>query len=311
MVTPLRLFSHPPSSESAATALETDPTSSSSSPFKSAVPRRALLDVPSGPDALVTNPPSAYQLLTLDSVLLASNSGASSSPSTAFVQVNYTRLLLYTSSSCGIGVWKEDGLGDCLSCPNGGVCPGGGRVWPQRGYWSYSEWTAPVRCTVEEACPGVDGEVAATTAQTDVNGGNQDPFTDTQRCTAAYSGARCSDCSDGYYQLQSRCYFCGSSVDQSASIALTVIVGLASMGLMATAAATLSAKTLAHVVQIFTNLQAVAIVGISGAKYSPFFGEELSALFTYLNFSQSTQCNKPAQRWLFGPRARRITALSC
>jgi hypothetical protein len=153
---------------------------------------------------------------------------------------------------------------------------------------------------VEEACPGVDGEVASTTAQTNANGGgNEDPFTDTQRCTAAYSGARCSDCSEGYYQLQSRCYFCGSSVDQSASIALTVIVGLASMALMATAAATLSAKTLAHVVQIFTNLQAMAIVGISGAKYSPFFGEELSALFTYLNFSQSTHTMQ--QAWLFGP----------
>jgi CMP-N-acetylneuraminic acid synthetase len=77
-------------------------------------------------------------------------------------------------------------------------------------------------------------------------------------------------------------------VDQSASIALTIIVALAVMSLLATAAATLSAKKLARAVQLFTNLQAVAIVGVSGAKHSPFFDEELTAVFTYLNFSQSS-----------------------
>jgi hypothetical protein len=257
-------------------------------------PRRALLAA-STDSAAMTNPPSSYQLLTLDSALLSSSGGLSSSLTSSFVQVNYTRLLLYTSSSCGVGVWKEDGLGGCLSCPTGGLCPGGGRVWPLLGYWSYSEWTTPVRCAVEEACPGVDGEVAATTAQTNANGNDADPFTDTQRCAAAYTGARCADCNEGFYQLQSRCYFCGSSVDQSASIALTIIVALAVMALLATAAATLSAKKLARAVQLFTNLQAVAIVGVSGAKHSPFFDEELTAVFTYLNFSQSTQTITQAQ----------------
>jgi uncharacterized protein (DUF983 family) len=252
--------------------------------FPSASARRSLLGEAVDPDATM-NPPSSYQLLTLDSALLSSG-GRPSSIASSFVQVNYTRMLLYTSSSCGEGVWKEDGLGDCLSCPTGGVCPGGGRVWPQPGYWSYSEWTAPVRCTVEEACPGVDQEATASTAQ-NAAAGEADLFTDTQRCADAYTGARCADCNEGYYQLQSRCYFCGSSVDQSTSIALTAIVGLAVMALMATAAATLSANRLAHVVLTFTNLQAVAVVGVSGAKHSPFFGEELTALFTYLNFSQS------------------------
>jgi hypothetical protein len=135
----------------------------------------------------------------------------------------------------------------------------------------------------------VDREATAAT-QTDSTtggGGAADPFTDTARCAPAYSGARCAECSAGYYQLESRCYYCGSSVDQSASIALTIIVALAVMALMATATATLRAKTLARAVQLFTNLQAIAVVGVSGAKFSPFFGEELAALFTYLNFSQS------------------------
>jgi hypothetical protein len=229
---------------------------------------RRLFDSSAGSDVL-TNPPSAYQMLTLESVFLAGGGGSSS-----FVQVNYSRLLLYSSSSCGVDVWKEDGLGGCLPCPPGGVCMGGGRVWPLFGYWSYSEWTAPVRCAVEEACPGVDA---------DANGMDSDAFMNTQR----YSGARCADCAEGYYQLQSRCYFCGSSVDQSASIALTVIVGFAVMCLMAAAAATLPAKQLARAVQLFTNLQAVALVGVAGAKHSPFFGEELNSLFTYVNSSQS------------------------
>jgi hypothetical protein len=277
--------------------------------FGSASTRRSLLGAAVDPDALLTNPPSAYQILTLDSALLSSG-GRPSSIAPSFVQVNYSRLLLYTSSSCGESVWKEDGLGDCLSCPSGGLCPGGGRVWPQPGYWSYSEWTAPVRCAVEEACPGVDQEAAASTAQ-NAAAGEADLFTDTQRCADAYTGARCADCNEGYYQLQSRCYFCGSSVDQSASIALTIIVALGVMSLLATAAATLSANRLAHVVLTFTNLQAVAIVGVSGAKYSPFFGEELSALFTYLNFSQYSAMQQACTVWLFGPWVRRSAALSC
>jgi hypothetical protein len=139
----------------------------------------------------------------------------------------------------------------------------------------------------------VDGDIAATTAQTNANGGEAEPFTDTQRCASAYTGARCSDCNEGYYQLQSRCYFCGSSVDQSASIALTIIVALGVMALMAAAVATLDAKKLSLAVQTFTNLQAVAIVGVSGAKHSPFFDEELTAIFTYLNFSQSITKRPP------------------
>jgi hypothetical protein len=92
---------------------------SPSATFVSSPPRRLLLDSSAGDSSaptVLTNPPSSYQLLTLDSALLSAGAPSSSS---SFVQVNYTRLLLYTSSSCGVGVWKEDGLGGCFACPAG------------------------------------------------------------------------------------------------------------------------------------------------------------------------------------------------
>jgi len=239
--------------------------------------RSLLEDTAAGPDVQV-NPPSAYKQLTLDSVLLAGGTGASASSS--FLQVNYSSLLFYSSSSCGAGVWKEDGAGDCLPCPTGGICPGGGRVWPLPGYWSWNEWQAPVACARVEACPGFSSSSSFSGTNTDA------AFADTQQCTEAYTGARCADCSPGYYQLQGQCFFCGSDVDQSATIALTVLVGLGAMAALSVAAALLSALVLAHVVNVFVMLQGVAMVGVTGAERSPFFGEELSAFFTYLNFSQ-------------------------
>jgi hypothetical protein len=256
-------------------------TNVSSSPQANVLSRltRALLeDGGAGPDVQV-NPPSAYKQLTLDSVLLVG--GADASTSSSFLQVNYSSLLFYSSSSCGAGVWKEDGAGDCLPCPTGGVCPGGGRVWPLPGYWSWNEWQAPVACARVEACPGYSAESA-------LSGGDTDSaYTDTQQCTEAYTGARCADCSPGYYQLNGQCFFCGSDVDQSATIVLTVLVGLGAMAALAVAAASLNALQLSRVIHVFVLLQGVAMVGVKGAASSPFFGQELSALFTYLNFSTS------------------------
>jgi hypothetical protein len=252
--------------------------SSSSSSLQSHLMRSLLEDTAADPDVLV-NPPSAYKQLTLDSVLLTG--GAGTSTSSSFLQVNYSSLLFYSSSSCGAGVWKEDGAGDCLPCPLGGICPGGGRVWPLPGYWSWNEWQAPVACARVEACPGYSAESALS------SGGTDSAYTDTQQCTEAYTGARCADCSPGYYQLNGQCFFCGSDVDQSATIALTVIVGLSAMAALAVAAASLSALQLADVINVFVLLQGVAMVGVKGAASSPFFGQELSALFTYLNFSPS------------------------
>jgi hypothetical protein len=63
--------------------------------------------------ALLVNPPNAYKTLRI-SVRL---------PGLPTVQqLNYTRLVFYTSSECiDPGIWKDDGQGGCLPCPAGGT----------------------------------------------------------------------------------------------------------------------------------------------------------------------------------------------
>jgi hypothetical protein len=125
--------------------------------------------------------------------------------------------------------------------------PGGGRVWPQTGYWSYSEYQQPTKCLVPEACLGVD-VATATTAPS----GAAAALTDTQKCSVAYTGPRCSQCSTGYYQLSGRCCFCGSSVDQNRDIILVVIIGLCAMFFLSLLIAMLKAVALAEVMQVRT-----------------------------------------------------------
>ena len=152
--------------------------------------------------------------------------------------------------------------------------PGGGRAWPTAGYWSTGEFQTPVRCPIPEACIGVDpaspGDIAAN-------------FIDTQRCADGDTGQRCSQCADSYFTLNSRCYYCGSSTDQSRDIALTAVVALGAMSLLAVAAAFLSSLKLAFTVQAFVTLQSVAMIGVEGSKSLPFARRELSAAFTYIS----------------------------
>jgi len=114
------------------------------------------------------------------------------------LNMNFTKLVYYTSSLClEEGQWTDDGKGGCRPCPTGGFCPGGGRVWPLPGYWSYSEFQAPVECMVAESCLGV---VANTVADSMSPSGNQ-PYTNTANtCAVGYEGTRCGQCAPQYYQ---------------------------------------------------------------------------------------------------------------
>ena len=68
-------------------------------------------------------------------------------------------MLFYVDSDCiEEGFWKHPTSGVCLPCPEGGFCPGGGRVWPIKGYWSFNETLAPGQCVPLVACPGAIGE---------------------------------------------------------------------------------------------------------------------------------------------------------
>ena len=51
------------------------------------------------------------------------------------------------------------------SCPTGGLCPGGYRVWPRPGYFSSSEFSAIAACPPPDAterCRGWDPAISAT-----------------------------------------------------------------------------------------------------------------------------------------------------
>ena len=109
------------------------------------------------------------------------------------------------------------------------------------------------------------------------------PYTDTRTCSAAYTGQTCSACATGYYMLNGQCYFCGSSVNQDSTIILTLLVSVGAMAVLALAVALLPARPLSRVIQIFTLLQSIAVVGVSGAKDSPYFTEKAIAAMTYLN----------------------------
>jgi uncharacterized membrane protein YgcG len=224
---------------------------------------------------LLENPRSAYQTLTLRS------SYARGDGSDQPLELNYTRLLYYSSSTClSAGEWKEDGLGGCLLCPTGGFCPGGGRVWPQAGYWSWNEFQAPMACAIPEACPGVDAASGGSH-----NADNAAGAGFTQQCSADYSGPTCAQCSAGAYRLNGRCYQCTeSSTDQNAILSLTIIVGLSLMGGLSLAVAFLPAMRLAEVIQLLLIVQGLAMVGVEAAKDLPLFKQEVSAVFSYLNF---------------------------
>ncbi len=131
---------------------------------------------------------------------------------------------------------------------------------------------------MEEACPGFSSAPGTSGAN----------FVDTQTCAVGYESTRCATCAAGYYQLNARCYFCGSSVDQSATIATTVVIGVVVMTLLAVAVSTLKSLQLAQAIQIFSLLQGAATVGVAGARSSPYLGEQLHEVMSYLNFSQSS-----------------------
>jgi hypothetical protein len=187
---------------------------------------------------------SAYK-----SLLLRSSLPGHSADNQLVIELN--SLMFYSSSCLAPGLFASSGTGDCSPCPTGGLCPGGGRVWPQPGYWSWSEYLAPVRCTVPEACPGVDASTATSSAS------GTDSI-NTQRCADGYTGVQCAQCASSYFALSLKCYPCGSSVDQDRTIAITVTICFAFLVLLALLVALLKAMHLALAMQVRSYMLAVS-----------------------------------------------------
>jgi len=218
--------------------------------------------VASGLNGALVNPEASYQSLT--ATLSVDNSTH-----------NYTSLLYYTSSNClEGGTFGDDGRGGCELCPEGAYCPGGGRAWPLAGYWSVSEFVAPLSCLVPESCPGVDAFAKSLSAT--VN---------TQVCATnlGYTNTRCATCiTPGFYQMGARCFSCGSVADQLTVLMWTLIIGGVALLCLAVAIAALQVRRLVRFTQWFITLQSVAVVSVSGVTHIPYFTAQLTTAATYV-----------------------------
>jgi hypothetical protein len=76
---------------------------------------------------------------------------------------------------------------------------------------------------------------------------------------------------------------CGDSVDQTRTIALTIVVALSAMVFLSIAVMMLKARPLAYAVQAFIVFQELASVSVQGVKDLPRFKDELTMVATYAN----------------------------
>ena len=99
-------------------------------------------------------------------------------------------------------------------CPEGGYCPGGGRVWPEKGFWSPDEQTPPVACPNADACAGrvVGGDTSGADAAR----------TGDASCTEGFEGKFCAFCAQGYYASGVACLTCGLAEEDERELIIAV-----------------------------------------------------------------------------------------
>jgi len=86
-------------------------------------------------------------------------------------------------------------------------------------------------------------------------------------------------------EMNDRCYFCGSSVDQQSAITVALISAAVAMCVISLGVATLKPEPLTLAVTGFLVLQQLALAGVDGAKSAPVYAKELGTVFTILNLS--------------------------
>ena len=144
-------------------------------------------------------------------------------------------------------------------------------VRPLPGYWSWNERQLPVSCSYPQACPGVNAASMI----------SQDGTINTQQCATGYAGAGCTQCQDSYYELNSRCYSCGST-DQTAQMAAILFAAVVVTLSLSVGVVTLSPLHLVNLVTAFVLLQQISVIGAQGANNIP--GSAGPALATFFSF---------------------------
>jgi hypothetical protein len=164
----------------------------------------------------------------------------------------------------------------------GGYCPGGGRCWPLAGYWSWSEYMKPIKCIIAEACVGTntgelqDGNIPAL------------PFRNTQSCADGYGGPKCTQCTDGWYQLNDRCFSCGDESKQRGVMTMTIALISIIFICIAVGVAVLSPERVGRFVLVICILQTMAMMSVVGTRNasteSVHAYSEAASYFNMINF---------------------------
>eukprot|EP00163_Fabomonas_tropica_P020199 TRINITY_DN3556_c0_g1_i2.p1 TRINITY_DN3556_c0_g1~~TRINITY_DN3556_c0_g1_i2.p1 ORF type:complete len:1274 (+),score=87.86 TRINITY_DN3556_c0_g1_i2:1380-5201(+) len=115
------------------------------------------------------------------------------------------RQAIYFTDTCqGDSTQSFYGAGaECRPCPEGAICPGGFRMWPQPGWWNTDEFEGRVY-----RCPPPYFQCI---------GGRLSP------CLEGYQGRVCGTCSDNYYRDGSLCLKCDSRVSLGLLISIQTI----------------------------------------------------------------------------------------
>ena len=193
-------------------------------------------------------------------------------PGEAWAFVNWTGpdWLYYTAVECDTGLIVGY---TCLACPTGGYCPGGGRVWPLPGYWSFDEVSPPIACGLAASCPG---------ALTNPVVINPDGTRNTSQCAAGYTGAYCASCADAYYLDGQRCLSCGLESTQRAELSVLLLLAVALFLAVAVCVATMSPNALATAVSSVLLVQHFSLVGKLAGQEVPDSATWLTEAFSVL-----------------------------
>jgi hypothetical protein len=155
----------------------------------------------------------------------------------------------------------------CKDCPEGGICPGGNRIWPKSGYWNPGEDAGYVT-----ACRAPPSRCAGTVDGSGRNLGNA-----TQRCGPGYEGALCATCSVGFTDNNGACSPC----PDDASVLAFILADVAMWTTVAIVACT--ARSSENYQRVVTFISVLQTAGL----FSGVLSSDLPAwmLFTYSTFA--------------------------
>eukprot|EP00163_Fabomonas_tropica_P013423 TRINITY_DN2494_c0_g1_i1.p1 TRINITY_DN2494_c0_g1~~TRINITY_DN2494_c0_g1_i1.p1 ORF type:complete len:1396 (-),score=273.64 TRINITY_DN2494_c0_g1_i1:95-4282(-) len=155
-------------------------------------------------------------------------------------------LIFYTDNCPDPGQFGRGS--NCVPCPAGGICKGGTRMWPKKGYWNPSEDTGEVQaCLPAIRCLGCEEANAASEC-----------YAPTAPCAPEYTGDVCALCAKGFYETNSVCEECPSIGD----LIILTLVNVAIWVTVAIAGAVLEDReNFSHMLGFVVAVQEVAAVG--------------------------------------------------